>query len=271
MMNFMRSGQQTIQFNFLRGNLICKMATGHRKIVFGIMVAIAFITSFAQAGKAAALEPSYEGRSLSSWLADFDNPTSADTEAMAAEAVRHIGSPALPFLIERLSESNNIAYLKALKQWQETQQSRPQPGARPLSPRWEAFSGLDALGVLATPALPDLQRLLKEKTPSPAVLYLAVRTGPVGIPLLNVYLTNNIPILSLEAKVLSEMIAENSEVLYPSNPEAPDAPGFRRRISELNLRLTRAAALEYSQTHPPAGSPDMPEPSQSSVSQVPDK
>jgi hypothetical protein len=271
MMKFMRSGHQALQSNFLRGKLIGKMATGHQKIVFGIMVAIALIASCAQAGKAAALEPSYEGRSLSSWLADFDNPTSPNSEAMAAEAVRHIGSPALPFLIERLSESNNIAYLKALKQWRETQTNSPQPGARPSSPRWEAFCGIDALGVLAMPALSDLQKLLEEKTPNPAVLYLAVRTGPAGIPLLNVYLTNNIPMLSLEAKVLSGMIAENSEVLYPRIAVGPKAPSLSRRICELNLKVTSASFLEYSKTHPQAGSPVRPEPLQPPVSQVPDQ
>jgi hypothetical protein len=207
------------------------------------VVAIAFIASCAQAGKAAALEPSYEGRSLSSWLADFNNPTSPNAEAMAAEAVRHIGSPALPFLVERLSESNNIAYLKFLKKWQETQTNSGRPGVPPPSPRWEGFCGLDALGVLAMPALPDLQKLLEEKPPDPA---------------LNVCFTSNSPELRLEAKVLRDMLIENSEVLYPSNPEAPDAPSFRHRMSELKLKLTSAALLEKSETHPHAGPPATP-------------
>jgi hypothetical protein len=240
-------------------------------IAFGIMMAIAFVTSFAQSAKVEAMEPSYQGRYLSSWLADFNNPTSPNAERMAAEAVRHIGSPALPFLVERLSESNNIAYLKILKKWQETQTNSAPPGVPPPSPRWAGFCGLDALGVLAMPALPDLQKLLEEKPPDPAVLYLALRTGPAGILLLNVCFTSNRPELRLEAKVLRDMLTENSEVLYPSNPEAPDAPSFRRRMSELKLKLTSAAALEYSQTHPHAGSLERPEPSKPPVSQIPDK
>lgn len=270
-MNIMRRGRQTVQTDYLPGRHFWGRAAGHRINILGAMLAIAFVTSFAQSVKVEAMEPSYLGRSLSSWLADFNNPTSPNAERMAAEAVRHIGSPALPYLVERLSESNNIAYLKILKKWQKTQTNSAPPGVPPPSPRWEGFCGLDALGVVAMPALPDLQKLLEEKPPDPAVLYLALRTGPAGILLLNVCFTSNSPELRLEAKVLRDMLTENSEVLYPSNPEAPDAPSFRRRMFELNLKLTRAAALEYSQTHPHAGSPDRPEPSQSPVSQVSDK
>ncbi len=254
----MRSGYQIGQPDFLLGKIFCKTAADHRINFIGLILTIAFVTTCAQAEITDAMEPSYQGRSLSSWLADFNNPTSPNAERMAAEAVRHIGSPALPFLVERLSESNNIAYLKILKKWQETQTNSTPPGVPPPSPRWEGFCGLDALGVLAMPALPDLQKLLEEKPPDPAVLYLVLRTGPPGILLLNVCFTSNSPELRLEAKVLRDMLIENSEVLYPSNPEAPDAPSFRRRMSELKLKLTSAAFLEYSRTHPHAGSPATP-------------
>lgn len=257
-MGFMRSGNQIARMNCLHGRFFCIRAAGQRAVFLGLLMAIAFLTICAQTGKAEPMEPSYQGRSLSSWLGDFNNPTSPAQEAEAAEAVGHIGSPALPFLIDRLSESNHLAYLKALKQWQETQLNSPHPGARPSNPRWEAFSGLDALGVRAMTALPDLQKLLDESPPDPAVLYLAVRTGPPGIFLLNKYLTNNIPVLSLEAKVLSDMLAANSEELFPGNSESPETSSFRRRMSELNSKLKSAALLEYSKTHPQIGSPAKP-------------
>jgi hypothetical protein len=47
-------------------------------------------------------EPGYQGKSLSEWLMDFDNP-SPETQALAADAIRQIGSQAVPFLVNRLS------------------------------------------------------------------------------------------------------------------------------------------------------------------------
>jgi len=270
MMDFMPNGQQTLKFDFfLRGNLLCKMAVGNRINILGIIVSIVFVTGCAKTREPAEMEPSYQGRSLSSWLADFDNPASPATEAMAAAAVRQIGSPALPFLIERLSEAQNDDYLRNLKRWQTSQENFRPPVLRPPSPRWEAFSGLDALGVLAMPALPDLQKLLAEKRPDPAVLYLAVRTGPAGLFMLNEYLTNNIPELRLEAKVLSDMLSENPEAFFPGNSVGPDAPTFRRRISELNIKVMQAAAVDYSRTHPQAGLPAQPAPLEPASSSKP--
>lgn len=62
-------------------------------------------------------EPSYQGRSLSSWLKDYtaelDNPPE---EQPAKEAIRHIGTNALPYLLKWTSyESPHFGISRALK------------------------------------------------------------------------------------------------------------------------------------------------------------
>src|SRR5665647_398912 len=63
------------------------------------------------AGHQTANEPTYQNRRLSEWLRDFDNNNlTPEQKAMAAEAIRQIGSSAVPFLVERLSEARSVSY-----------------------------------------------------------------------------------------------------------------------------------------------------------------
>jgi hypothetical protein len=41
------------------------------------------------------------------------------------------------------------------------------------------------------------------------------------------------------------MMSSHSTVLYQKIPVGPDAPSFNRRISEFNMKVMQAAAIEY--------------------------
>jgi hypothetical protein len=132
------------------------------------------------------------------------------------------------------------------------------------SPRHQALAAIDALGPVATNALPALEKLLHENPPDTRAPYLIARIGPEGLPLLRQALTNENRIVRMEARVCLEMFNSRSIVLFPG--DAMDAASFDRRICEFNLRMVRAAGEEYLREHPetllPRDITDMPPPSE---------
>jgi hypothetical protein len=199
-------------------------------------------------------EPSYQGKSLSEWLMDFDNP-SPETQALAADAIRQIGSQAVPFLVNRLSEAQLAQVRLEAKKWREKQENAVYSVPRPANPRQEAMAALDALGPMAVDALPVLRKLLHDDPPDLQALYVAARIGPASVPLLTESLTNEDKVVRLSAQVCLDMISSRSVVLYPKIPVGPHVPSFDRRICEFNLQVLKAAAIEYGKEHPESNFP----------------
>lgn len=196
-------------------------------------------------------EPSYQNRRLSEWLRDFDNNNLTwEQKAMAADALRHIGSPAVPFLVERFSEARLKQTKIEQEKWHERQATAVFTVDFPANPRREALAALDALGPAAEGALPALEKLLHEDQPDAQALYVAVRIGPAGMPLLNRFLTSTNIVLRMQAQICLDMMNSHSEVLYPKIPAGPNAPSFDKRICELNLKMMQAAAKKYATNHP---------------------
>jgi hypothetical protein len=219
-----------------------------------IIVAGCLITS-----RRAANEPAYQNRKLSEWLRDFEDASHPQTQALAADAIRHIGTAALPVLVDRLSEDKERQFEAEIKKWREKQSNETDMDSvsRPPSPRSEALSGLDALDSEATPALPVLEELLREeKNPDPRILYAVARIGPASVPFLIELRTNEMRMLSLGAGVCLDLIASRSEVLYPAGPVGPEAPSFERRLCEFNLKIVEAAGRVYRAEHSELPLPD---------------
>jgi hypothetical protein len=221
-----------------------------RTIIFGLLTTV-ICAGCLTARHPEANEPSYQGRQLSEWLRDFDNYNQPpENQAMAAEAMGHIGSQAVPFLVECLGQSQSKRYQLELQKWRVKQSANESPSDRPSNPRHEAMAGLDALGSLASDALPALEKLLRQDPPDLGALYVATRIGPAGVPLLTKSLTNEVKAVRLSARVCLDMMSSHSEVLYPKIPIGPAAPSFDRRIVEFNLKVLQAAFQEYGKEHP---------------------
>jgi hypothetical protein len=194
-------------------------------------------------------EPSYQGKSLSQWLADFNNP-SPKCQALAADAIRHIGSQAVPFLVDRLSEAKLKESKLKNKKWQEKQKNAVYSVPPPPSPWLEAMAGLDALGPEAADALPTLQKLLQKDPPDLQALYVAARIGSAGMLLLTESLTNEVKAVRISSQVCLDMMRSHSEVLYPKIPFGPDTPSFALRNCEFNSLVLKAAVQVYIKEHP---------------------
>jgi hypothetical protein len=215
-------------------------------IVASLHIIVILAAGCSSASRSKSTEPSYGGKPLSVWLRDFDNfdPT-PEQRAMAPEAIRQMGSAAVPFLVERLSEAQLEETKLKMKKWHkqlETAVFRPD---LPPDSRREAFDALDALGPAAAGALPALERLLNDDPPDTQALYIAARIGPLGVPLLTNSLTNKNKLVRLQAQICLDMMNSHSVVLYPLISTSPDARSFESRWCSVNLLTIKATFKEY--------------------------
>jgi len=138
-------------------------------------------------------EPQYHGRTLSEWLAQNGTARLKSSSAglsetqEASEAVRQIGTNALPFLVKWMSyemppwRRKLSAPLLRLKP-----NSRQNPlvlsllGTKSEERRWQALSAFEILGPKASPAVPDLERMLKSRKATPTWNLATMALGYIG-------------------------------------------------------------------------------------------
>jgi hypothetical protein len=133
-------------------------------------------------------QPQYQGRSLSSWLAIYDDldPTTFEE---AEKAVRHIGTNALPYLV-RWIQYEPPGWRTSLKGvvpagiWDNNSFQRFIQGRAGKRAAY-ARNGFRILGTNAVAVLPELERLLKSSTRPMTVFnaYSAISSiGPPSLP-----------------------------------------------------------------------------------------
>lgn len=207
-------------------------------------------------------EPSYHGRGLSAWLRNF-GADQIERRAEAADAVKHIGPKAVPFLVQRLRSPKNARsresrlerWKRSGLEWLSTHAGITTLAGRHSDPRQQALAALDALGPAAKEALPALEKLLREHPPDPRALYVVARIGPSGLPLLTGALTNEERLVRLQARLCLEMINSHSELLYGEIGLGPEAATFERRLCEFNMRTIQMVIQERRAQHPEQGLP----------------
>lgn len=206
-------------------------------------------------------EPEYQGRPLSTWLRGFDSETPS-AHWQSAEAVRQIGTNALPWLITRLEHkpiTQESRWRQTLRAWLSKQSVIKINLPRPASERFETLAALDALGPTAKDAIPAVEKLLHETPPDPRAMLLLARLGPDAVAVLTRALTNDEKIVRLGSRACLDMLRDHSEILFPKT--AQDAE-FARRTAEFNMKLLRAGFEDYKGMHPEQFSSDgMPRPS----------
>lgn len=174
--------------------------TRHKKIL--ILLALGLVVGLAVWHFGRDREPSYNGRTVTQWLLIYEDPwESSDpsiSSSQAAAALRQFGTNAIPYLLRHLervpspSEQRIINVLELLPDkltrsrivmdfaWRagfETQSPGP----------WVGFI---ALGPIATPAVPDLQRIIAATNVpgniTRAAIYALLEIGPdVSFPILS--------------------------------------------------------------------------------------
>jgi hypothetical protein len=183
-------------------------------------------------------EPKYDGKTLSQWLEISRSRRYDDRWAQAEDAVRHIGTNGLPWLIKWMSYDR--------PQWQEkTAQSKvwrilPRQLYRLVYNReyqtiW-AMEGFRILAPTSPPVSSELERLMDGLPERPAMrAWVAVHSlGPAGLPIFFNVATN----CARPALVRCVAIDEIGKTFFrvaPPNPAAsnlPIVPGLVRCLEE---------------------------------------
>jgi len=135
-------------------------------------------------------EPTCEGKKLSAWVRELApaNPPNFPkpaTNAQAEQAIRAIGTNALPWLLGDLKQCQREAQLNFLLNKQDIIPYRFPAGTR----AFRAFRGFEALGALAEPAIPGLLEILEQ---NPGIVpEILAHIGTRAIPALEQCLTNS--------------------------------------------------------------------------------
>jgi hypothetical protein len=125
-------------------------------------------------------EPSYGGRRLSDWLGDLVQPSNPQMLETAADAVRHLGTNAIPVLIKMMKheDSRLKQALLAIVRKQHFIRYRIVDAEEG---RLRASMGFAALGPAARPALPALEPLLANSNSVRFAASSLAGIGPDGI------------------------------------------------------------------------------------------
>jgi HEAT repeat protein len=137
-------------------------------------------------------EPSYHGKRLSTWLEILRKPPTSAARGEAEEAVRAIGTDALPTLIQRIRAGNELSLAEKLNELL-GKQSLVKFHFTEHDNHGEALSGFEALGPIGRPAVPELTRLIETTNCSGVAAHALAYVGPEALPVLCRGLTNQDP------------------------------------------------------------------------------
>jgi len=135
-------------------------------------------------------EPVYQGIALSTWLEGFHSGEK-ETHDRAEEAVRQMGTKALPPLLKMLRANDSKLKLK-LKEWAEKQSLFEVQFSSAYDRRVRAVRGFEALGPVAEPAIPSLIELFKDEEVAYGASAALIAIGPKStLPLIKALTNEN--------------------------------------------------------------------------------
>jgi hypothetical protein len=167
-----------------------------RRIVIGLAVcAVLVVLVFALIPR----EPKYEGRTLSEWIRDSAPRRSPDPETTKAiEAVRHIGTNGLPWLVKWIGAKEppdwqlNLTTASRLPGWVRLRLLPSLFGINSYyGHRRTAFDGFLVLGPSASPAVPDLLKIISSSPNGSPASGALDSIGLAGVPAALNVLTNS--------------------------------------------------------------------------------
>ena len=127
----------------------------------------------------AARGPTWEGRTVQSWVEDF-RLIGGDGHKRAVGAIRAMGTNSIPALVELLCAEDS-GFKSSAKAWLPSTLLPKSAGIADSVHHWRAQTGLEALGPLAVPAMLELLRDTNVAARAKAVL---MTIGADGLPAL---------------------------------------------------------------------------------------
>ncbi len=159
-------------------------------------------------------QPSAQGQPLDTWLEDYDDDT-LELGTTAADAVREMGTNALPALLELIRSRDGrlkVALLDFLER-----HAAIRIALNPASYRQErAIGGFHALGPVAAPAIPELIALLGEPYASDAAARALNALGPDTVPPLARAVTDADPAVRARAAQILGWLGPEARAAVPA-------------------------------------------------------
>ena len=126
-------------------------------------------------------EPVYKGKPLSYWLGGYFQTSTNDAvdQKMANEAMKHVGTNAIPTLLRMLRKTDSALKLKLLSLSQKQHFFRV-PYTHPTIYYSEARDGFRALGPLASNAVPELVKIYDQNLSPMSQATIAGIFGTIG-------------------------------------------------------------------------------------------
>jgi HEAT repeat protein len=124
-------------------------------------------------------EPSFQGRKLGEWLANIENTEDSEPET-ARNAVRHIGTNAIPYLLEMMQAEDSKLKETFNNLVSKTHIYRLRISDAGLK-HSRAFLGFWALGPQASSAIPELKALARNPKFVSTAARALVEIGPAGV------------------------------------------------------------------------------------------
>ncbi|MDB6067256.1 MAG: repeat protein [Pedosphaera sp.] len=182
-------------------------------------------------------EPVYQGKPLSVWLKSFDMGNSKEDADVAADAVRHIGTKALPKLLGMISSKDRNSRWESVLSWINGRQSVVHaPVQIGLIRRMRAVSAFHALGASAKPAVPGLAQVLFKDPGNEEASAAMVVIGPEAMPAVMQGVTNSDPkIREVAVKTLGGMSFDANTVVPVLIKSLKDGSGEVRFSAALSL------------------------------------
>ena len=140
-------------------------------------------------------EPSFQGRKLTLWLRDFDGWDGL-SDVPVSKALQEIGTNAIPTLLGTMRTRDTrlrqcviaLDSKQSLIRFQSVVRLDPSPQP---SRRWRAVDAFSVLGPAGRPAIPALERLLRDADTAPEAASALARIGPETLPLIVQAVTNS--------------------------------------------------------------------------------
>ncbi len=125
-------------------------------------------------------EPIYEGKPLSVWLQGYDSAKNQVAWQKTDEALRQIGTSAIPTLLVMLRRSDSAPWKRKFLDLAYKQHWIKFNHIIAWRQNWWAANAFAALGADASAAVPDLINLYETPVSSPSQRYTAMALGKIG-------------------------------------------------------------------------------------------
>jgi len=125
-------------------------------------------------------EPVYRGKPLSVWLEGYDVPINQAAWQQTDQAVRHIGTNALPELLQMLRLSDSAPWKQKLLALAYKQHFIKIHHINAWGQNWRAATALGAMGSDAAGAVPELIQLYENPISGPSQRYTLIALGKIG-------------------------------------------------------------------------------------------